>query len=55
LNDPATRLKAVEALGKMGPAAKSTLPMLTKLKLADDAAVRDAVAKAIEEIKPSAK
>jgi HEAT repeat protein len=55
LNDPSTRLKAVEALGKLGPAAKSALPLLTKLKLDSDAGVRDAAAKAIDEIKPTAK
>jgi HEAT repeat protein len=51
LADPSVRQKAAEALGKLGPTAKSALPVLTKLKLDADAGVRDAVTKAIDEIK----
>jgi HEAT repeat protein len=51
LNDPECRAKAATELGKLGPDAKDALPVLTKLKLDPDKAVRDAAAAAIGLIK----
>jgi HEAT repeat protein len=51
LDDPVCRAQAVTALGKMGPDAKDALPVLTKLKLDGDKAVREAAAAAVELIK----
>jgi hypothetical protein len=51
LNDPPIRAKAAEALGKMGPAAHGSLSTLSAYKNSSDNAFREAVNKAIDEIK----
>jgi HEAT repeat protein len=51
LNDPECRVLAATELGKLGADAKDAVPVLTKLKLDSDRAVRDAAAAAIELIK----
>ena len=50
LTDPECRAQAATALGHMGADAKEALPLLTKLKLDEDKAVREAAAAAINQI-----
>lgn len=50
LVDKQTRVTVIESLAKFGPDAKAALPAILKYKLDGDAKVRDAVAKAVEEI-----
>jgi hypothetical protein len=51
LNDPTCRAQAATELGKLGPAAAAAVPLMTKLKLDSDKAVRDAASAAIDLIK----
>lgn len=51
LVDPRHRVLIIQRLAKFAGEAKPALPLLTKLKLDSDAAVRDAATKAIETIK----
>jgi HEAT repeat protein len=48
--DPICRIRAIEALGEMGPAAKEAVPALKKLKLDADEKVRDAATTALEKV-----
>jgi HEAT repeat protein len=51
LNDPICRAQAATELGKVGPDAKEALPLLTRLKLDPDRAVRQSASTAIDLIK----
>jgi HEAT repeat protein len=48
--DPYCRVRAIEALGELGPMAKDAIPALKKLKLDSDEKVRDAAGEALEKV-----
>lgn len=49
-HDQIAKLKAIEALGELGPRAKEALPLLKKLKLDSEEKVRDAATASVERI-----
>jgi len=55
LDDPTWAIDAAEALGQMGPAARSALPVLTELSKSEtvELDLREAAAEAIEKIDPA--
>jgi HEAT repeat protein len=50
MNDPRVRVDAINALGKIGPKAHESVPVLSKLKRDSSENVRDAAGKALEKI-----
>jgi HEAT repeat protein len=53
--DPSIREKAVNVLGRMGPAAAPAVPSLVKLLQDPDISIRKAAARTLGQIGPAAK